>query len=150
LGGISKAAVFVLASLALSACRRGTPIEMMTMTGRCTTRVRARGPLARLPQSPSLRPGFGAIIGTLADSGGALPHYPIIASTPGDAPNSPRVSATADSMGGFVFEALPPGQYRLSVHALGHLPDSRAIEVGAGRVDTVRLWLRILDCVLPP
>ncbi|GAC1411976.1 MAG: hypothetical protein NVSMB53_08560 [Gemmatimonadaceae bacterium] len=120
------------------------------MTGRCTTRVRAKGPSARFPESPPLRQGFGAIIGTLADSGGALPHYPIIASTPGDAPNAPHASATADSIGGFVLNGLPPGRYKLLVRALGHLPDSRELEVTAGRVDTVRLSLQILDCAFSP
>ena len=117
------------------------------MTGGCSTHVRAKGPAPQLPRNPSLRPGFGAAIGTLADSGGALPHYPILAITPGDAPNSPHASATADSVGGFVFEALPPGMYRLFVRAYAHRPDSTKIEIEAGRVDTVRLSPLFFQCV---
>jgi hypothetical protein len=119
---------------------------MMMRTG-CTTHVRAKGPAPRLPQSPSPRPGFGAVIGTLADSGGALPHYPILATTPGNAPNSPHASATVDSAGGFAFDALPPGGYRLFVRAFAHRPDSTEIEVIAGRVDTVHLSPQFFDCV---
>jgi hypothetical protein len=117
------------------------------MTGRCATSVHAKGPAPRLPHTPPVRAGFGAVVGTLSDSGGALPHYPILASTPGDAPNSPHASATADSLGGFVFDALPPGRYRLFVRAFAHRPDSTEIEVEAGRVDTVYLSPAFFDCV---
>ena len=136
-----------MVSLTLSGCHRPNPNDVMTMTGGCSTHVRAKGRAPQLPPSPSLRPGFGAVIGTLADSGGALPHYPILAATPGDAPNSPHASATADSAGGFVFEALPPGQYRLLVRAYAHRPDSTEIEIAAGRVDTVRLSPLFFQCV---
>ena len=94
-----------------------------------------------------MTPGLGAVIGTLADDGGALPHYPILARTPGNAPNAPHASATADSLGGFVFAALPPGRYRLFVRAYAHRPDSTEVDVEAGRVDTVRLSPRFFDCV---
>jgi hypothetical protein len=87
------------------------------------------------------------VVGTLADSGGALPHYAILASTPGDALNSPHASATADSVGGFVFDALPPGRYRLLVRAYAHRPDSAEIEIAAGQVDTVRLSPLFFQCV---
>lgn len=119
----------------------------MEMTGRCSTHVRSRGPTPRLPAAPSLRRGLGAVIGTLADSGGALPHYPILASTPGNAPDSPHASATADSAGGFVFDALPPGRYRLFVRAFGHRPDSTSVDVAAGQIDTVRIVTRLFECV---
>jgi protocatechuate 3,4-dioxygenase beta subunit len=90
---------------------------------------------------------LGAVIGTLADSGGALPHYAILASTPGDAPGAPHASATADSVGGFVFDALPPGPYRLLTRPYAHRPDSTTIEVVAGRIDTVRIMTRFFQCV---
>ena len=117
------------------------------MTGSCATHVNAKGPAPRLPAGPLLRAGFGAVIGTLSDSGGALPHYPILANTPGDAPGAPHASVTADSLGGFVFGALPPGRYRLFVRAFAHRPDSTEIEVAAGRVDTVYLSPAFFDCV---
>jgi hypothetical protein len=117
------------------------------MTGRCATLVHARGSAPQLPHNPPLKAGFGAVIGTLSDAGGALPHYPILASTPGDAPNSPHAAATADSLGGFVFDALAPGRYRLFVRAYAHRPDSTEIEVKAGRVDTVQLSPTFFECV---
>jgi hypothetical protein len=87
------------------------------------------------------------LIGTLADSGGALPHYPILAVAPGDAPAAPHASATPDSLGGFVFNELSPGRYRLFVRAYSHRPDSTEVDVSAGRVDTVKFVLQFLGCV---
>jgi hypothetical protein len=120
---------------------------MMTLTGRCTTHVRSKGLAPQLPANPTPRSGFGAVIGTVADSGGALPHYAILAMTPGDAPNTSHASATADSVGGFAFAALPPGRYRLLVRAYAHRPDSTDIDVSAGRVDTVRMRPQFFSCV---
>ena len=117
------------------------------MTGRCTTRVRSKGVTPQLPAAPSPRSGFGAIVGVLADSGGALPHYQILAAVPGDPPNAAHASATADSVGGFVFEALPAGTYRLRVKPFAHRPDSATVQVIAGRVDTVRMMARYFECV---
>jgi hypothetical protein len=119
----------------------------MTMTGRCTSRVRSKGATPQIPAAPSLRPGFGAIVGVLADTGGALPHYQILAGVPGDPPNAPHAAATADSLGGFVFDALPAGTYRLRVKPFAHRPDSATVDVVAGRVDTVRIMARYFECV---
>jgi hypothetical protein len=119
----------------------------MTMLGRCTTHVRGKGPAPQLPMVPALGARFGAVVGTLAESGGALPHYPIRAVVPGDDPFSAHASATADSLGGFAFDSLPPGRYRLFVRAYEHRPDSLDVQVNAGRVDTVRFVLRFFECV---
>jgi len=119
----------------------------MLLLRRCTTHVRSKGPTPQLPPIPSLRPGYGGVIGTLADSGGALPHFPILALIPGDPPIGPHASATPDRVGGFVFDSLPPGRYRLFVRAFEHRPDSTDVEVSAGRIDTVRIVLRFFGCV---
>jgi hypothetical protein len=147
LDGISRAALLAAASLALGACHRATSSDVLAVTGRCTSHVRSKGPTPQLPGNPQLRSGYGAVIGTLADSGGALPHYVVLAGAPGDAPDAPHASATADSAGGFVFGALPPGRYRLLVHAFAHRPDSAAVDVVAGRVDTVRMVAQYFQCV---
>lgn len=147
MAGISRAASLIAACIFVNACHRAPSTDVMTITGRCSSHVRSKGPRPQLPANPSLQPGFGGVIGTLADSGGALPHYPILAVTPGDAPGSPHASATADSVGGFVFSALPPGRYRLLVRAFAHRPDSTSVDVVAGRVDTVRIMPRFFECV---
>jgi hypothetical protein len=86
-------------------------------------------------------------VGVLTDSGGALPHYPIMALIPGDPPSAVHPSAIPDSLGGFVFDALPPGHYRLFVRAFAHRPDSIDVNVATGRVDTVGLLLQYFGCV---
>lgn len=145
--GTSRATLFLAASLTLSACHRGATPESTAMVRGCTTRLHSKGVAPQLPRSPSLRPGYGGVVGTLADSGGALPHFPILAVVPGDDPSSPHASATPDSVGGFAFDSLPPGHYRLFVRAFGHRPDSTNVDVSAGRVDTVRIVLRLFECV---
>ena len=138
---------FLLAALVTSACHRSTSTDVMLLTGRCTTHVRTKGTAARLPPAPSLTPGLGGIVGTLADSGGALGHYPILAVTPGDPPNASHATSAADTLGGFVFDSLPPGRYRLFVRAFAHRPDSTDVDVAAGRVDTVALRPIFFQCV---
>lgn len=135
------------ALLSVGACHRRTSEDTNLLLGRCSTRVRTKGPAPRLPQALALRAGLGGVIGTLADSGGALPHYPILAVVPGDPPGSPHASATPDSLGGFAFDALTPGRYRLFVRAFAHRPDSVDVDVSAGRVDTVNIVLQFFGCV---
>jgi hypothetical protein len=144
---ISRIVSLVLACALTGACHRATSTDVMTATGRCTTRVRSKGPTPQLPANPPLRSGYGAVIGTLADSGGALPHYTVLASSPGDAPDAPHASAAADSAGGFVLSLLPPGRYHLLVHAFAHRADSAAVDVVAGRIDTVRLVTQYFQCL---
>jgi hypothetical protein len=66
---------------------------------------------------------------------------------PGDPPNAPHVSATPDSLGGFSFDALTPGHYRLFVRAFAHRPDSTDVDVRAGYVDTMNIVLQYFGCV---
>ena len=119
----------------------------MLLTGRCTTHVRTPSIPAQLPRAPSLRTGAGAIIGTLADSGGALPHYSILALTPGDPPGGAHFTTPADSLGGFVLDGLAPGRYRLFVRAFAHKPDSADVDVAANKVDTVALRPIFFQCI---
>lgn len=133
--------------MTLAACRRPPSEDTNLLLGRCSTRVRAKGPIPRLPPAPSAPSGTGSIVGVLADSGGALPHYPIMAVVPGDLPSAVHPSAVPDSLGGFVFNALPPGRYRLFVRAFAHRPDSTDVTVMAGRVDTVSILLQYFGCV---
>lgn len=143
----AKYSVLLLALVIASACNRRTSTDVSLLTGRCTTHVRTKGTAAQLPRAPSLRSGTGAVIGTLSDSGGALPHYPILALTPGDSPNGAHNTATADSLGGFVLDGLAPGRYRLFVRAFAHKADSSDVNVAAGEVDTVALRPIYFQCV---
>lgn len=120
---------------------------MMLVTGKCTTRQLTKGVTPQLPHAPALAPGVGGIVGTVSDSAGALPHYSVLARAPGNSPNGPHASTTVDSQGGFVFDALQPGEYRLFVSAYSHRPDSVQVRVVAGEVDTVSLRPLFFECV---
>jgi hypothetical protein len=147
LGGTSKALVLLAGALGFTACQRNAPTNSVDIVRACSTRVRSRGATPRLPEAPTLRAGFGGVIGTLADAGGALPHYPILATVPGGDPNSPHITAIPDSSGGFVFDALRPGHYRLFVRAYSHRSDSTDIEVRPAQVDTVSIVMKLYDCL---
>ena len=145
--GRSRAIALLAVLGTLSACHRRAPEDINLMLNRCTTRLHSKGVAPRLPAAPSLRPGFGGVIGTLADSGGALPHYSILAQAPGTSASAPHAAVAADSVGGFVFGALTPGRYRLLVRAFAHRPDSADVDVAAGKIDTVALRPQFFQCV---
>lgn len=146
MGGTSRLLAFLAGALALTACQRKAPDNSVDITRACSTRVRSKGPAVRLPLAPALRPGFGGIIGTLSDAGGALPHYPVLAVIPGG-DNSTHTTAIPDSSGGFAFDALRPGHYRLFVRAYSHRPDSTDVDVRMARIDTVAIVMQLHDCL---
>lgn len=148
MGGTSRGIAFLVGALALTACQRNAATaNSVDIVRACSTRVRSKGPAVRLPQAPALRPGFGGIVGTLADAGGALPHYPVLAFVPGGQSNSTHVTAVPDSSGGFAFDALRPGHYRLFVRAYSHRPDSTDVDVRAAEIDTVAIVMQLYDCL---
>ena len=131
----------------MSACHQNTHEDLQLMTTGCSTRGHAKGPEPRLPPAPTLKPGVGGVVGTVSDAGGALPHYSVLATTPGNSFHATRASAVADSAGGFVFGGLSPGVYRLLVQPHSHRPDSADIKISAGQVDTVQLRPTFFGCV---
>ena len=147
MAGIFRATVLLAASVAIAGCHRSRTPDANLLTSRCTDKQISKGNVPRFPVAPSLKPGLGGVVGTLADSGGALPHYPIRAEMVGRAPAPSAAIAIPDSLGGFVFDALPPGTYRLYARAYSHRPDSTKVEVVAGQIDTVRIVLPFYTCV---
>lgn len=147
MGATSRAALALAIPLALAVCQRPRSPDTNLLTGRCTNREHSRGVVPRLPTTPAPLAGFGGIVGVLADSGGALPQYPVRAEMVGGGQNSPHATATPDSAGGFVFASLPAGRYRLYARAYSHRPDSVEVALASGQVDTVRLNLQFFECV---
>ena len=129
------------------ACQRSRAPDTNLLTGRCTNQQRTKASPARFPATPVVKPGLGAVIGTLSDAGGALPQYPVRAQMQSNDPNAPHATATPDSLGGFVFDSLPPGRYRLYARAFSHRPDSTDVEVAAGRVARATIVLPFFECV---
>ncbi|MGI8401121.1 MAG: carboxypeptidase-like regulatory domain-containing protein [Gemmatimonadaceae bacterium] len=144
---VGRSFAFLIAAVGLTACQRNAPANSVDIVRGCSTRVRSKGAAVRLPVAPALRPGFGGIIGTLADAGGALPHYPVLAVIPGGETSSTHASAIPDSSGGFAFDALRPGHYRLFVRAYSHRRDSTDVEVRAAQIDTVAIVMQLYDCL---
>lgn len=147
LGGRFRTAGLLAALALVSACHKHTHEDLQLMTTGCSTRGHAKGPKPRLPPAPALKSGVGGVVGTVADAGGALPHYSVLATTPGNSFHATRATVVADSAGGFVFDGLTPGAYRLLVHPYSHRPDSTDIKILAGRVDTVELRPPFFGCV---
>ncbi|MFL5499647.1 MAG: carboxypeptidase-like regulatory domain-containing protein [Gemmatimonadaceae bacterium] len=147
LGGRYRTAALIAALTVVSACHKHTHEDLQLMTTGCSTRGHAKGPQPRLPRAPTLKSGFGGVVGTVADAGGALPHYSVLATTPGNSFRASRASVVADSSGGFVFDGLTPGAYRLLVQPYNHRPDSTDIKISAGQVDTVELRPSFFGCV---
>jgi hypothetical protein len=147
LGGRCKTAALLAVLAPVSACHKHTHEDLQLMTTGCSTRGHAKGPEPRLPAAPPLKSGVGGVVGTVADAGGALPHYSILATTPGNSFHAARATVVADSAGGFVFDGLSPGTYRLLVHPYSHRPDSADIKILAGQVDTVQLRPSFFGCV---
>lgn len=147
LGGRYRAVVLPVALILMGACHKHTNEDLQLMTSGCSSRSHAKGPEPRLPPAPSLKSGFGGVVGTIADAGGALPHYTVLATTPGNSLHASRASAIADSLGGFVFDGLTPGIYRLFVQPYSHRADSTDIKVSAGQIDTVALRPPFYGCV---
>lgn len=147
MGGISKAALALAIPLALVFCQRARSPDTNLLTGRCTNKEHSRGSIPRLPPAPATSAQFGGVIGILADSGGALPQYPVRAEVIGGNDKSPHPTATPDSLGGFVFSALPPGRYRLYARAYSHRADSVDVTVASSQIDTVRIVLQFFECV---
>ena len=147
MGGTSRAVSALLVLAALNACQRSRAPDTNLLTGRCTNLQRSKGVIPKFPADPALRAGFGGIVGTLADSGGALPQYPVRAQMLSSDPNAPHATATPDSLGGFIFDSLPPGTYRLYARAFSHKPDSTDVEVQAGLVSRATIVLPFFECV---
>lgn len=147
LGGRFRALVLPVALVLSSACHKHTHEDLQLMTSGCSSRGHAKGPEPRLPPAPSLKSGVGGVVGTVADAGGALGHYSVLATTPGNSLHAARATVTADSLGGFVFDGLSPGTYRLLVRPYSHKADSTDITISAGQVDTVQLRPPFYGCV---
>ena len=99
----------------------------------------------RLPATlgaPSVVPGYGSISGTVSRAGatyGIGGATVVLSSTEIMRPGAFR--RTTDQAGGFAFDSLAPGGYRLIVHAALERPDSAHVVVAAEQVDTVRFVL---------
>src|SRR3954466_6983647 len=100
---------------------------------------------AEIPNVP-LTAGYGSITGivTRAGTGNGIDGASVILS-PHDAPMSPadRRQVTGQT-GGFAFDSVVPGGYRLRVLAAREHPASSFVAVTSDRIDTVRFPIQAL------
>lgn len=105
-------------------------------------------PLGRQVEIPNVRvlAQFGTITGAIvqAETEDAVQGAAVGLMRIADGEDQPWRST--DSKGGFVFDSVVPGRYRLRARRVGMYPDTLTIHPSAGRVDTVRLRLRTYRC----
>jgi hypothetical protein len=119
----------------------------MTMAGVCDSVPQNRdGPKPHLPFRAAPTAPFGGIVGTAAEAGTglALP-YSSVDIVKLDGPPSGRLLA-ADSVGGFAFDRLEPGTYRVRVRWFDHRFEMRDLLVKAATLDTFQGVLRYYRC----
>jgi hypothetical protein len=133
---------------ALSCSRQPAPSIDAQSTGWCDTRLMK--PIGRPVEIPSVRvlPQFGAVTGTVvqAETGDALEGAVVNLRQNSDAKPQSQPWRYTDSKGGFAFDSLAPGGYRLQVRRIGEYQDTLTIHTVTGRVDTVRFRMRAYRC----
>jgi hypothetical protein len=107
-------------------------------------------PLGLVVQVPDALPvaGFGTLVGVVvqAETDDALFGTGIkLVSVAGDKSQS-KSERWTDSKGGFRFDSVIAGGYQVRVRHLSEYQDSLAVQIVAGRLDTVRVRMRAYRC----
>jgi hypothetical protein len=91
---------------------------------------------------------FGAIAGSVvqAETGDAMRDATVDLKAKGDTKIVADRRQLTDAEGGFAFDNVPAGSYRLQVRKLGERRDTAVVRVATNRVDTVRFGLRAYRC----
>ena len=119
----------------------------MTMPGVCdSVPPNRQGPRPQLPTLAKPQSSVGAIVGTAAEAETGLAlSYSTVNLASLDGPTSGRVVA-ADSLGGFAFDSLQPGTYRVMVRWFDHRYQTRDFFVKPAAIDTFLAVLRYYRC----
>ena len=148
------AALLVAGTGGISAIGCGPKLpNIMTLPARCDTVPPAVAPGTRwspsVPEVKIASPGDGALVGTVVRRGTRQPVRAQLTLRPEPESTGRRAPGEqlANSLGGFSFGRLAPGEYELYTRALSHRPDRRRVFVRAGLVDTVRLELQYEACI---
>jgi hypothetical protein len=142
--------VLSLSVTALLACtHRPQPTIDAMSTGWCdTTPLKPKGRVLRLPSTPALHPGFGAIIGVVSEleTGDALPSSGVALVSLATGTGHSQSERASDANGGFAFDSVVPGAYEVRVRSMGHTHKEVTISVEANQLDTVRMRLPAYRC----
>jgi hypothetical protein len=135
--------------LILSCARKpGPSLDPMHAAPVCDTTPMK--PLGRVVEIPEMhrRTDFGVLTGTVLQDGtgdaieGAVVDLRVL----DRAPDSAQIWRYTNSKGGFSFDSLKPGTYRLRARRVGQSVGVDTIHPRAGRVDTLSLRMRTYRC----
>jgi hypothetical protein len=134
---------------ALSCARRADPsLDPMHSVGACDTTPMK--PLGRVVEIPDIhrRTDFGVLTGAVVqdETGDALEGAVVDLRVLDHPTDSARIWRYTNSKGGFRFDSLKSGVYRLRVRRVGERPDTATIRPMAGRVDTLTLRMLAYRC----
>jgi hypothetical protein len=139
----------IVVTLVWGCTSRAQPRIDAMSTGWCdTTPMKPQGRIARLPSAPGLNSSFGSVVGVVseAETSDALPGSGVALVSLANGTGRSQPERASDAGGGFVFDSVVPGDYRLRVRSLGHIHQEVAISVTGSRVDTVRMKLPAYRC----
>ena len=142
---IPVAAGAVVASCARKAVR--VPDPMTDMVECDTTPMKPLGRRVEIPEVTP-RPNQAALTGSVVqiETGDAI-DYAVIDLRPSNPPPKPvQIWKHGNAKGGFSFDSVAPGVYKVRVRRLGEYSDTAVIQLTAGRVDTLLFRLRAYRC----
>ena len=145
---VVSAIAVALAAVIACARRPATSVDIMTQSGWCASGPMK--PLGRRSQVPQrlTHALFATVTGTVvrAETEDAIWGAVVVLSRRRDTIVQPERWTRTDSTGGFAFDSVSPGGYRLLGRYVGQYPDTMTIQLAAARVDTVRLRMRTDRC----
>jgi hypothetical protein len=109
----------------------------------CDTALKRRLRPAEIPDV-SLAAGYGSLTGIVfrVGTGNGIDSASIILSPQDSATTQSYRQRVTGQTGGFAFDSVVPGRYRLRVGAGWEHPESSFVAIASNRIDTVRLPMR--------
>jgi hypothetical protein len=133
----------------LSCARKSDPLlDPMHSAGVCdTTPMKPLGRAVVIPEMHR-RAGFGVLTGAVLqdETGDAIEGAVVDLRVLDRAPDSAQIWRYTNSKGGFSFDSLNPGTYRLRARRVDQSVGNDTIHPRAGRVDTLSLRMRAYRC----
>ena len=150
-GRLSRILAGLGVSLILLSCG-GQPPSFDPMTAPSICNNDPLKPLGRRSVIPTTTPAaqFASLTGTVVQSetDDAIDGAILILTPVGQNEPERRRWVQTNSTGGFVFDSISPGSYRLWARRIGYYQDTSTVSFVSGRVDTVRLRMRTARCGL--
>jgi hypothetical protein len=130
---------------AIWGCRASPPVRLHDglLMLRCDTALKRPLRPAEIPEV-SVVAGYGSITGIVfrAGTGNGIDGASIRLSPQDSATQQSYRLRVTGQTGGFAFDSVVPGQYRLHVVAAWEHPESSFVAIAGNRIDTVRFPLR--------